>query len=151
MTMAYHRRFKVKTNIARIFNPYGPRMALDDGRVVPAFLNQALQGKPMTIYGKGQQSRSFCFVSDQVDGQVRLAASDEPLPVNLGNPLELTILEFAKRIQRLMGTEVKLEFWSLTFGRPIKAPPGYFQSEAAAGLAAESAPNPRAERDHRIL
>src|ERR1700687_2579828 len=101
--MGYHRTFGVATNIARIFNTYGPRMALDDGRVVPAFLEQALRGVPLTVFGNGSQTRSFCYVSDLVDGLVRLANSEERYPVNLGNPVELTILEFAERIQRLMG------------------------------------------------
>jgi dTDP-glucose 4,6-dehydratase len=108
MTMAYHRKFGVRTNIARIFNTYGPRMALNDGRVVPAFLDQSLRGQPMTVFGDGKQTRSFCYVSDLVDGLVRLAASDERLPVNLGNPLELTILEFAERIRRLTGSTAGL-------------------------------------------
>jgi dTDP-glucose 4,6-dehydratase len=133
MTMAYHRRYKVQTNIARIFNTYGPRMALDDGRVVPAFLNQALQGQPMTIYGKGKQTRSFCYVSDLVDGLVRLAASDEPLPVNLGNPLEMTILEFAQRIQRLMGTKVSLEFHPLPSDDPQKRRPDISKAKRLLG------------------
>ncbi len=106
MTMAYSRTFGVRTNIARIFNTYGPRMALDDGRVVPAFLDQALRGEPLTVFGDGSQTRSFCYVSDMVDGLVRLSTSDERLPVNLGNPLELTILEFAERIHRLVGSLV---------------------------------------------
>jgi dTDP-glucose 4,6-dehydratase len=133
MTMAYHRRFKMKTNIARIFNTYGPRMALDDGRVVPAFLNQALQGQPMTIYGKGKQTRSFCYVDDLVDGLVRLAASDERLPVNLGNPLEMTILEFAQRIQRLMGTTVSLEFHPLPSDDPQKRRPDISKAKRLLG------------------
>ncbi|HSR05733.1 MAG TPA: NAD-dependent epimerase/dehydratase family protein, partial [Bryobacteraceae bacterium] len=89
MTMAYHRTHGVRTNIARIFNTYGPRMALKDGRVVPAFLDQALQGQPLTIFGDGTQTRSFCYVSDMVEGLVRLASSEERYPVNLGNPAEL--------------------------------------------------------------
>jgi dTDP-glucose 4,6-dehydratase len=133
MTMAYHRRHQVKTNIARIFNTYGPRMALDDGRVVPAFLNQALQGEPMTIFGKGQQTRSFCYVSDLVDGLVRLAASDERLPVNLGNPLELTILEFARRIQRLMGSSVALKFYPLPSDDPQKRRPDISKAKRLLG------------------
>src|SRR5580658_10157487 len=96
LTMAYHRTHGVRTNIARIFNTYGPRMALEDGRVVPAFLDQALRGKPLTVYGDGSQTRSFCYVSDLVEGLVRLAGSEERYPVNLGNPTELTILEFAR-------------------------------------------------------
>src|SRR5580704_12415719 len=103
LTMAYHRTYEVRTNIARIFNTYGPRMALKDGRVVPAFLDQALHGEPLTIFGDGTQTRSFCHVADLVEGLVRLSASDERYPVNLGNPAELTILEFAERIKRPMG------------------------------------------------
>ncbi len=109
LTMAYHRYYGVRSNIARIFNTYGPRMALKDGRVVPAFLDQALQGQPLTIFGDGTQTRSFCYVSDMVEGLVRLASSEERLPVNLGNPVELTILEFAERIKRLMLAEMKAE------------------------------------------
>jgi dTDP-glucose 4,6-dehydratase len=108
MTMAYHRTHAVRTNIARIFNTYGPRMALDDGRVVPAFLDQALRGLPLTVFGDGTQTRSFCYVSDLVDGLVRLGNSDERYPVNLGNPTELTILEFAERIKRLVGSGGKI-------------------------------------------
>jgi len=103
LTMAHHRTYGVRTNIARIFNTYGPRMALDDGRVVPAFLDQALKGQPLTVFGDGSQTRSFCYVTDLVDGLVRLSASDERLPVNLGNPRELTILQFAEVIRRLVG------------------------------------------------
>ena len=101
LTMAYHRTYDMRTNIARIFNTYGPRMKLNDGRVVPAFLDQALLGKPMTVFGDGSQTRSFCYVSDLVDGLYRLMGSDERYPVNLGNPQEMTILEFAKCIRRL--------------------------------------------------
>lgn len=108
LTMAYHRYYGQRTNIARIFNTYGPRMALNDGRVVPAFLDQALRGEPLTVFGAGSQTRSFCFVSDLVDGLVRLASSDERYPVNLGNPVELTILEFAEQINRLMGTNLPI-------------------------------------------
>ena len=98
MTMAYHRKHGVRTTIARIFNTYGPRMQLDDGRVVPAFIDQALRGEPMTIFGDGSQTRSFCYVSDLVDGLYRLVQSEERYPVNLGNPREMTILEFAEHI-----------------------------------------------------
>src|SRR5260370_2576291 len=101
MTMAYHRTHGVRTNIARIFNTYGPRMQLNDGRVVPAFLDQALRGEPLTVFGDGSQTRSFCYVSDLVDGLYRLMLSNEPYPVNLGNPREMTILEFAEHICKL--------------------------------------------------
>ena len=101
LTMAFHRTYKLRTNIARIFNTYGPRMKLNDGRVVPAFLDQALRGEPMTVFGDGSQTRSFCYVSDLVDGLYRLMQSAEPYPVNLGNPQEMTILLFAEHIRRL--------------------------------------------------
>src|SRR4030043_8903 len=102
LTMAYHRFHGINTRIARIFNTYGPRMHLDDGRVVPNFIQQALQKEPLTIYGDGQQTRSFCYVDDLVDGIIRLLESDEHLPVNIGNPVEMTILEFAKRINAIV-------------------------------------------------
>jgi dTDP-glucose 4,6-dehydratase len=104
LTMAYHRTYGVPTNIARIFNTYGPRMKLDDGRVVPAFVDQALRGEPLTIFGDGSQTRSFCYVTDLVDGLYRLMGSSERYPVNLGNPNEMTIREFAERILRLTGS-----------------------------------------------
>ena len=98
-TMAYHRVHAVDTHIVRIFNTYGPRMRLKDGRALPNFVHQALAGQPLTVYGDGSQTRSFCYVSDLVEGIYRLMLSDEHLPVNLGNPQELTILEFAERIR----------------------------------------------------
>src|SRR5215471_6860283 len=110
LTMAYHRTHGMSTAIARIFNTYGPRMALDDGRVVPAFIDQALRGAPLTVFGDGSQTRSFCYVSDLVEGLIRLSTASERYPVNLGNPLELTILEFAERIRRLMGSELELKY-----------------------------------------
>lgn len=106
ITMAYHRARGVKTSIARIFNTYGPRMKLLDGRVVPAFLGQVLAGEPITIFGDGSQTRSFCYCTDLVDGLYRLLLSDEVYPVNLGNPLEFTILEFAEAIKKLTGSHV---------------------------------------------
>jgi dTDP-glucose 4,6-dehydratase len=104
LTMAYHRKHGVATNIARIFNTYGPRMKLDDGRVVPAFIDQAVRGEAITIFGDGSQTRSFCYVSDLVDGIYRLMQSDERYPVNLGNPNEMTIGEFAEQIRRVTGS-----------------------------------------------
>ena len=100
MTMAYHRYYKLDTHIVRIFNTYGPRMRLHDGRAVPNFLYQALSGKPLTIYGDGRQTRSFCYVDDLIDGIYRLMMSNEHLPTNVGNPQEITILEFAERIRK---------------------------------------------------
>ncbi len=102
-TMAYHRTHHLDTRIVRIFNTYGPRMRLSDGRVVPNFIGQALQGQPLTIYGDGSQTRSFCYVEDEVDGLLRLLQSDETEPVNVGNPHEMTIKEFGELINELTG------------------------------------------------
>jgi dTDP-glucose 4,6-dehydratase len=104
MTMAYHRFHRLDTHIVRIFNTYGPRMRLDDGRVLPNFMGQALRGEPLTVYGDGSQTRSFCFVNDLVEGIVRLLPTDFHEPVNLGNPDEITILEFAREILELSGS-----------------------------------------------
>ena len=123
MTMAYHRKHGVRTNIARIFNTYGPRMKLDDGRVVPAFLDQALRGQPMTIFGNGAQTRSFCYVSDLVDGLYRLSQSEERYPVNLGNPREMTILEFAEHIRAMTGTKSEITFKELPEDDPKQRKP----------------------------
>ena len=133
MTMAYHRYFGVRTNIARIFNTYGPRMALNDGRVVPAFLDQALRDEPFTVFGDGSQTRSFCYVSDLVDGLVRLAASDERYPVNLGNPVELTILEFASRIRELTGSKREIKFEPLPEDDPKKRRPNIDKAKRILG------------------
>jgi dTDP-glucose 4,6-dehydratase len=108
ITMAYRRYEKVDVRIARIFNTYGPRMRLDDGRVVPNFVAQALRGGPITVYGDGTQTRSFCYVEDNVEGIWRLLRSSYQDPVNVGNPHELTILEFAREVQRLVGTRVEI-------------------------------------------
>ena len=108
ITMAYRRYRKVDTRIARIFNTYGPRMRLDDGRVVPTLVAQALRGEPLTVFGDGSQTRSFCYVDDNVDGMWRLLHSQDPDPVNIGNPHEMTILEFARSVQRLCGREVPI-------------------------------------------
>ncbi len=133
MTMAYHREYGVRTNIARIFNTYGPRMALNDGRVVPAFIDQALRGEPMTIFGDGSQTRSFCYVADLVDGLVRLSKSEERYPVNLGNPLEMTILQFAERIKRLMGANGKIVFQPLPQDDPQKRQPDISKARKVLG------------------
>jgi dTDP-glucose 4,6-dehydratase len=133
LTMAYHRTHGVRTNIARIFNTYGPRMALNDGRVVPAFLDQALRGEPLTIFGDGTQTRSFCYVADLVDGLVRLGQSEERYPVNLGNPIELTMLEFAERIQRLMGSQSGVVFKPLPEDDPRKRRPDISKAKRLLG------------------
>ena len=110
LTMAYHRYHGIDTRIARIFNTYGPRMHLDDGRVVPNFIQQALRGEPLTIYGDGQQTRSFCYVDDLIGGIVKLLLSEEHLPVNLGNPDELSILEFAQKINAIVSNPAGIVF-----------------------------------------
>jgi dTDP-glucose 4,6-dehydratase len=110
MTMAYQRFHHVETRIVRIFNTYGERMRANDGRVVPAFISQALRDEPLTVFGDGSQTRSFCYVSDLVDGIYRLLMSNEPNPVNIGNPAEMTVLQFAEEIKRLTGTKAPIEF-----------------------------------------
>lgn len=109
ITMAYHRYHGLDTRIARIFNTYGPRLRLDDGRVVPNFIGQALKGEPLTVYGDGSQTRSFCYVDDLVDGLYRLLMSDYHMPVNLGNPLEMTIAELADLIVELTGSDSEIK------------------------------------------
>lgn len=107
-TMAYHRYHQVDTRIVRIFNTYGPRLQLNDGRVVSNFMKQALRGEPLTVYGNGNQTRSFCYVSDEIDGFIRLSKSDEHLPVNIGNPNEFTILECAQLVLKVTGSKSKV-------------------------------------------
>src|SRR6202453_4218196 len=108
VTMAYHRYHKVDTRIVRIFNTYGPRLQLNDGRVVSNFMKQALRNQPLTVYGDGSQTRSFCYVSDEIDGFIRLSKSDEHLPVNIGNPNEFTILECAKQVLKVTGSKSEI-------------------------------------------
>jgi dTDP-glucose 4,6-dehydratase len=110
LTMAYHRFHNVDTRIIRIFNTYGPRMDLEDGRALPNLLKQALLGQPLTVYGDGSQTRSFCYVDDLVDGIVKLLYSDEHLPVNVGNPNEMTILQFAETINRIVDNKAGITF-----------------------------------------
>ena len=113
MSMAYHRYHGLDTRIVRIFNTYGPRMRLNDGRALPNFLYQALRGEPITVYCDGKQTRSFCYVSDLLDGIYRLLESDEHEPTNIGNPQEITILEFAERVRALVGAQVPIKFHPL--------------------------------------
>jgi len=122
LTMAYHRYHGVDTRIARIFNTYGSRMRMDDGRVVPNFVCQALRGEPLTIYDDGSRTRSFCYVSDMVEGMVRLFHSDEATPVNLGNPDEMTILEFAHKVLKLTGSDSPITFVTPTDARTADDP-----------------------------
>jgi len=133
LTMVYHRTYGLRTNIARIFNTYGPRMKLNDGRVVPAFLEQALEGRPITVFGAGTQTRSFCYVSDMVEGLCRLMLSEERYPVNLGNPSEMTILEFARSVQRLMGGNGEIEFQPLPEDDPKQRQPDISKAREVLG------------------
>ena len=121
--MAYHRYHGVDTRIVRIFNTYGPRMRLNDGRVIPAFMGQALRGEDLTVFGDGSQTRSFCFVDDEIEGIYRLLMSDYHLPVNIGNPDEITILDFAKEIIHLTGTDQKIVFKPLPKNDPLQRKP----------------------------
>ncbi len=123
LTMAYHRARGLRTNIARIFNTYGPRMSLNDGRVVPAFIDQALRGAPLTVFGDGSQTRSFCYVSDMVEGLLLLSESDEAYPVNLGNPREMTVLEFAHHIRERFGNNLAIEYRPLPSDDPQRRRP----------------------------
>jgi dTDP-glucose 4,6-dehydratase len=123
ITMAYNRYHKVDTRIVRIFNTYGPRMRANDGRVVPAFINQALFGKDLTVFGDGKQTRSFCFVSDLIDGIYNLMMSDENLPVNIGNPNEMTVLDFAKEIIKNINPDCKIIHKELPIDDPLVRQP----------------------------
>jgi dTDP-glucose 4,6-dehydratase len=130
MTMAYHRYHHLDTKIVRIFNTYGPRMRLRDGRVVPALIGQALKGEPLTIFGDGSQTRSFCYVSDLIDGIFKLALSDFHEPVNIGNPREMTIKQFAEEIQRITGTSSPIEYRPLPVDDPKVRQPDITRARA---------------------
>lgn len=123
ITMAYHRFHGLETRIARIFNTYGPRMRLNDGRVIPAFMGQALRGEDLTVFGDGSQTRSFCYVDDQVEGIYRLLLSDYVYPVNIGNPHEITIKDFAKEIVKLTKASQKVVFKPLPIDDPLQRQP----------------------------
>ncbi len=123
LTMAYHREHAVATRIVRIFNTYGPRMRLHDGRVVPAFISQALKNQPLTVFGEGQQTRSFCYVSDLIEGIYRLMMSNTSEPVNIGNPSEMTVLEFAREIIRATGSKSRIAFKPLPQDDPRQRQP----------------------------
>jgi dTDP-glucose 4,6-dehydratase len=123
ITMAYHRKHSIDTRIARIFNTFGPRMRLNDGRVVPNFIDQALNNKPLTVYGDGKQTRSFCYITDQIEGLYKLMGSAYFLPVNIGNTEELTILEFAKIIKNLCGSTSKIVHQPLPVDDPKQRRP----------------------------
>jgi dTDP-glucose 4,6-dehydratase len=133
MTMAYHRYHKVDTKIVRIFNTYGPRMRLRDGRVVPAFIGQALNGVPLTVFGDGSQTRSFCYVSDLIDGIFKLAMSDFHEPVNIGNPREMTIKQFAEEIIRIIGADSTIEYKPLPVDDPKVRQPDITRAKKVLG------------------
>jgi dTDP-glucose 4,6-dehydratase len=133
ITMAYRRYEKVETRIARIFNTYGPRMRLDDGRVVPTFVAQALRGEPLTVFGDGRQTRSFCYVDDLVEGLFRLSRSGYAEPVNLGNPNEMTILAFAEAVQRQIGSHCPIEYRPLPEDDPRVRKPDISRARAVLG------------------
>ena len=123
LTMAYHRYHAVDTRIARIFNTYGPRMQLNDGRVIPNFMKQALRGEDLTVYGDGKQTRSFCYVTDEIDGFLRLSKTEEHFPVNIGNPNEFTVLECAKRVIAVTGSKSKIRYEKLPQDDPKQRRP----------------------------
>lgn len=133
ITMAYHRYHGVDTRIVRIFNTYGPRMRLNDGRVIPAFMGQALRGEDLTVFGDGFQTRSFCYVDDEIEGIYRLLISDYHLPVNIGNPNEISILDFAKEIIELTGTDQKIVFKSLPKNDPLQRQPDISKAKEILG------------------
>ena len=133
LVMAYHRYRKVDTRLARIFNTYGPRLHANDGRVISNFMVQALQGKDLTVYGDGNQTRSFCYVSDEIEGFMRLSRSSEHLPVNLGNPEEWTILECAKAVLKVTGSSSKIVFRSLPIDDPAQRQPDITRAKELLG------------------
>jgi dTDP-glucose 4,6-dehydratase len=131
ITMAYHNFHGLDTRIVRIFNTYGPRMRLDDGRALPTFISQALKGEDLTVFGDGSQTRSFCYVSDLVEGIYRLLLSNETLPVNIGNPNEISLLEFAKEIIALSGSQSKISFKPLPQDDPKQRQPDISRAKQA--------------------
>ena len=133
IVMAYHRMHQIDTKIVRIFNTYGPRMRLNDGRIVPNFMKQAILGEPLTIYGDGSQTRSFCFVSDLVDGIYRLMMSKENLPTNIGNPTEFTILDFAHRVLEMTQTKSTIEYRPLPQDDPKQRRPDISKAREVLG------------------
>lgn len=145
ITMAYHRFHGLETRIARIFNTYGPRMRLNDGRVIPAFIGQSLRGEDLTVFGDGHQTRSFCYVDDQIEGLYKLLLSDYPLPINIGNPGEITILDFAQEIIKLTGTEQKIVFKPLPQDDPLQREPDISKAKEILGW------QPKVSREEGML
>jgi dTDP-glucose 4,6-dehydratase len=132
-TMAYHRYHKVDTRILRIFNTYGPRMQLNDGRVIPNFMKQALRNEPLTVFGEGLQTRSFCYVSDEIDGILRLSRSDEHFPVNIGNPIEFTILECARQVIAITHSKSEIRYEPLPQDDPKQRQPDITKARTLLG------------------
>lgn len=133
LTMAYHRYYAVDTRLVRIFNTYGPRMQLNDGRVIPNFMKQALRGEDLTVYGDGKQTRSFCYVTDEIDGFLRLSKTDEHFPVNIGNPNEFTVLECAKRVIAITGSKSKIRHEKLPQDDPKQRRPDITKAKKLLG------------------
>jgi dTDP-glucose 4,6-dehydratase len=133
VTMAYHRYYNLDTRIVRIFNTYGPRMQLNDGRVVPNFMKQALRGEDLTVYGNGSQTRSFCYVSDEIDGFIRLSKSNEHLPVNIGNPVDWTILDCAKQVMAVTGSKSRIKYEPLPPDDPAQRRPDITKAKTLLG------------------
>ncbi|MFN5912826.1 MAG: UDP-glucuronic acid decarboxylase family protein [Chitinophagaceae bacterium] len=133
ITMAYHTFHKLETRIVRIFNTYGPRMRLNDGRALPAFIGQALRGEDLTVFGEGSQTRSFCYVDDLIEGIYRLLLSDYPYPVNIGNPVEISLLDFAKEILALTGASTKIVFKPLPEDDPKQRRPDISKAKELLG------------------
>ncbi len=148
MTMAYHRFHGLETRIVRIFNTYGPRMRLNDGRVIPAFMGQALRGEDITVFGDGSQTRSFCYVDDQIEGIYRLLMSDYSDPVNIGNPNEISILDFAKEIVRLTGSDQKIVFKPLPQDDPMQRQPDITLAKEVLGWSPKVARSEGMERTY---
>lgn len=144
ITMAYHNFHGVETRIVRIFNTYGPRMRLDDGRALPAFMSQALNGEDLTMFGDGSQTRSFCYVSDLIDGIYRLLLSDYHLPVNIGNPQEITLLQFAEEILKLIDTKSKIVYLPLPKDDPKQRKPDITKAKNILGW------EPKVEREEGL-
>ncbi len=140
ITMAYHTHHKLETRIIRIFNTYGPRMRLDDGRALPTFMSQALRGEDVTVYGDGSQTRSFCYCDDLVEGIYRLLLSDYAMPVNIGNPSEITLLEFAEEVVKLCGSKSKIVYEPLPQDDPKQRKPDITKAQTILGW------NPKVDR-----
>jgi dTDP-glucose 4,6-dehydratase len=133
IVMAYHQMHNIDTKIVRIFNTYGPRMRLNDGRIVPNFMKQAILGEPLTVYGDGSQTRSFCYVSDLVDGIYKLGQSDEHMPVNIGNPSEFTVLEFAHLVKEMADSSSEIEYRPLPQDDPKQRRPDITRARTILG------------------